>query len=95
MSTVRGRRSGTRTRVTPKSQPAEHAQAIEFKKALRRELSAMKSEAALAEALWKSRCEAEGLSDPPERLVVIRGCITDVRRMINALNRRYKADVDQ
>jgi hypothetical protein len=94
MSTVKGRPSGARTRASPIVRPAEQAQALEFKKALRRELSAMKAEAAKAEALWRSRCDAEGLSDPPERLVAIRGRITDVRRMINALNRRFKADAD-
>jgi hypothetical protein len=51
------------------TQPSERAQAKSFAKILRREVAEMSEKVVAAEVEWHLRCEAEGHTDPPERLV--------------------------
>jgi hypothetical protein len=74
--------------VTP-SQTAERVQASLFAALLRGEVAAMRKNVAKAEAQWRTRCDAEGYVDPPERLVVVRRRMEEATRMLAALNSRF------
>jgi hypothetical protein len=52
-------------------------------------VAAISKYVAKAEAEWRSRCDAEGYVDPPERLVVARERIAEVARMLDALDSRF------
>jgi hypothetical protein len=75
--------------VTPLSQPAERVQASLFAALLRSEVSAMSRSVAKAEAEWRSRCDAEGYVDPPERLLLVKERMKEAARMLDALNTRF------
>ncbi len=75
--------------VTPLSQPAERVQASLFTAILRSEVAAMSKSVAKAETEWRSRCDAEGYVDPPERLVVVKERMKEAARMLDALNTRF------
>jgi hypothetical protein len=71
------------------TQPSERAQAKRFAKMLRREVAEMNETVIAAEIEWHLRCEAEGYVDPPKRLTTVRERITEVERMLRALNARF------
>jgi hypothetical protein len=71
------------------TQPSERAQAKSFAKMLRLELAEMSEKVVAAEVEWHLRCEAEGYTDPPERLVVVRERVNEVERMLRALSARF------
>jgi len=75
--------------VTPLSQPAERVQAALFAALLRSEVSTMSRSVAKAETEWRSRCDAGGYVDPPERLVVVQERMKEAARMLDALNTRF------
>ena len=75
--------------VTSPSQSAERIQAALFAALLRCEVSTLSKSVAKAESEWRSRCDAEGYVDPPERLGVVRGRIEEAVRMLDALNTRF------
>lgn len=71
------------------TQPSERAQAKRFAKILRRELAEMSEKLVAAEVEWHLRCESEGYVEPPERLVIVRERVTEIERMLKALNARF------
>ena len=75
--------------IIPISRRSERAQAQLFAKLLRRDIETMKRKVTKAESAWQKRCEAEGYVEPPKRLVIVRGRLTEARRMLSALNARF------
>lgn len=71
------------------SADTEKAQAKHFAKILRGELANMNEKVVAAEVEWHLRCEAEGYTDPPGRLVVVRERVKEVERMLKALSARF------
>jgi hypothetical protein len=74
-------------------QAPDRAQAKRFADILRRELNEMNEKVVAAEVEWHLRCEAEGYTDPPKRLVLIRERVADLERMLNALGARFPRTV--
>jgi hypothetical protein len=74
-------------------QAPDRAQAKRFADILRRELNEMNEKVVAAEVEWHLRCEAEGYTDPPKRLVLIRERVADLERMLKALGARFPRTV--
>jgi hypothetical protein len=74
-------------------QAPDRAQAKRFADILRRELNEVNEKVVAAEVEWHLRCEAEGYTDPPKRLVLIRERVADLERMLNALGARFPRTV--
>jgi hypothetical protein len=75
--------------VIPLTRRSERAQAQLFARALRRDIASLKRKITTAESAWERRCESEGYVEPPKRLVIVRERLTEMRRMLSALNARF------
>jgi hypothetical protein len=76
-------------KVIPLTRRSERAQAQLFAGALRHDIASLKRKITKAESAWERRCESEGYVDPPKRLVVVRERLSEMRRMLGALNARF------
>jgi hypothetical protein len=82
-------------RVMPLTRRSERAQAQLFARALRHDIASLKRKITKAESAWERRCESEGYLDPPKRLVIVRERLSEMRRMLTALNARFpRSQVD-
>lgn len=75
--------------VIPLARRSERAQAQLFATALRHDIASLKRKITKAESAWERRCESEGYVDPPKRLVIVRQRLSEMRRMLSALNARF------
>jgi len=76
-------------KVIPLIRRSERAQAQLFARALRQDIATLKRKITKAESAWERRCESEGYVDPPKRLVIVRERLSEMRRMLSALNARF------
>jgi hypothetical protein len=82
-------------KVIPLTRRSERAQAQLFARALRHDIASLKRKITKAESAWERRCESEGYVDPPKRLVIVRERLSEMRRMLTALNARFpRSQVD-
>jgi hypothetical protein len=72
-----------------RTHPSDRSQAKRFAKILRSDLAEMREKVIAAEVDWHLHCEAEGYTDPPQRLTVARERINEVERMLKALGARF------
>jgi hypothetical protein len=75
--------------VIPLTRRSERDQAQLFARALRHDIASLKQKITKAESAWERRCESEGYVDPPKRLVIVRERLSEMRRMLSALNARF------
>jgi hypothetical protein len=75
--------------VIPLTRRSERAQAQLFARALRHDIASLTRKITKAESAWERRCESEGYVDPPKRLVIVRERLSEMRRMLSALNARF------
>jgi hypothetical protein len=73
----------------PLTRLSERAQAQLFARTLRHDIASLKRKMTKAESAWERRCESEGYVDPPKRLVIVRERLSEMRRMLSALNARF------
>ena len=76
-------------KVIPLIRRSERAQAQLFARALRHDIASLTRKITKAESAWERRCESEGYVDPPKRLVIVRERLSEMRRMLSALNARF------
>jgi hypothetical protein len=82
-------------KVIPLTRRSERAQAQLFARALRHDIASLKRKITKAESAWERRCESEGYIDPPKRLVIVLERLSEMRRMLTALNARFpRSQVD-
>jgi hypothetical protein len=82
-------------KVIPLTRRSERAQAQLFARALRHDIASLKRKITKAESAWERRCESEGYIDPPKRLVIVSERLSEMRRMLTALNARFpRSQVD-
>jgi hypothetical protein len=82
-------RTSADTDAAAQTQQSERAQAKRFSTMLRRELIEMSKKLVAAEARWHRRCESSGYIDPPQRIALVRRCVTELEGMIKALGIRF------
>jgi hypothetical protein len=75
--------------VIPLTRRSERAQAQLFARTLRHDIASLKRKITKAESAWERRCECEGYVEPPKRLVIVRERLSEMRRMLSALNTRF------
>jgi hypothetical protein len=80
---------GVTAKVIPLTRRSERAQAQLFARALRHDIASLKQKITKAESAWERRCDSEGYVDPPKRLVIVRERLSEMRRMLSALNARF------
>jgi hypothetical protein len=81
--------AGVTAKVIPLTRRSERAQAQRFASALRHDIASLKQKITKAESAWERRCDSEGCVDPPKRLVIVRERLSEMRRMLSALNARF------